>query len=100
MPLLRLRRVGPPPHEISKMKLAILAVLLVIAALLLAILILLFLPGSNHKAAQPSMRSRQAAFGRAVLEAAQHDPANRRPATTGMGAGPIPDGGAARALSR
>ena len=57
------------------MKLAILAVLLVIAALLLAILILLFLPGSNYKASQPSLRSQQAAVGRAVLEIAQHDPA-------------------------
>ena len=56
------------------MMLAILAVLLVIAVLLLAILYLLFQPGGSYTAAQPSLRSRQAAVGRAVLDAARRDP--------------------------
>ena len=57
------------------MKAAILVTLLVIAVLLSALLYLLFQPGAGYQASQTSLRSRQAAVGRAVLAAAQLDPA-------------------------
>ncbi len=57
------------------MKIAILVVVLGMTALLLAILYMLFQPCDGSKAPQPSLRSRQAAVGRAALELAQHDPA-------------------------
>ena len=56
------------------MKNAILIVLIAIDVLLLAILTMLLQPNGGYKAAQPSLRSRQAAVGRAVLQAARRDP--------------------------
>lgn len=55
------------------MKIAILSSLLVVIVLLLAIFYLLFQPGRSYQASKPSLRSKQAAVGRAVLEAARSD---------------------------
>ena len=55
------------------MKATILILLVIAVALLSAILVLLFLPGASYQASGPSLRSRQAAVGRAVLAAARSD---------------------------
>ncbi|WP_338664112.1 hypothetical protein VQH23_02880 [Pararoseomonas sp. SCSIO 73927] len=55
------------------MKLAILCALLLVVVLLLTMFYLLFQPGRTYQSSQPSLRSRQAAVGRAVLEAARND---------------------------
>ncbi|MCJ2131333.1 hypothetical protein [Methylobacterium sp. E-045] len=56
------------------MKIAILSALLIFVVLLVTILYLLIQPSRSYQSAQPSLRSRQAAVGRAVLAAAQSDP--------------------------
>lgn len=66
------RRV--PRRTSADVRAAILVLLLVAVALLSAILILLFLPGPSFQASGPSRRSREAALGRAVLDAARSDP--------------------------
>jgi len=55
------------------MKIAIICVLLVFVAILLTMLYLLFQPGRTYRSSQSSPRARQAAVGRAVLEAARSD---------------------------
>jgi hypothetical protein len=64
-----------PPVIVSGMKIAILSALLVVIVLLLTILYMLFQPGAAYQASRPSLGRMQAAVGRAVLEAAQSDPA-------------------------
>jgi len=55
------------------MKIAILSALLVVVVILLTMFYLLLQPGRTYRSSQPSPRSRQAAVGRAVLEAARSD---------------------------
>lgn len=65
-------RLWPPVID-GSMKIAILSSLLVVIILLLAIFYLLFQPGRSYQTSQPSIRTKQAAVGRAVLEAARSD---------------------------
>ena len=57
------------------MKVAIIVFLLIVIGALLTIIYLLFQPNAKYQASAPSLLSKQAALGRAVIDAAQRDPA-------------------------
>ncbi|WP_267425706.1 hypothetical protein [Methylobacterium sp. GC_Met_2] len=73
------------------MKIAILVALLGVIVLLATILYMLFQPGAAHRAGPPSLGRMQAAVGRAVLEAAQSNPATAAMVRTAVQASPEED---------
>ncbi|MCJ2068864.1 hypothetical protein MKK75_08625 [Methylobacterium sp. J-030] len=73
------------------MKIAILAALLVVIILLLTILYMLFQPGPAYRAGRPSPSRMEAAVGRAVLQAAQSDPATATMVRAAVQAAPDED---------